>query len=70
MSKNNEILKKKLAELKNIVTAYHDVICIGNPDARLPDVDTLTKETQKMCIYSKFYLNIHLLLSVTYLDLI
>lgn len=43
-------------ELKNIVTSYYDVIHIGNPDARLPDVDALTKETQKMSIYSKFYL--------------
>lgn len=44
---NNESQKKKHLELKNIITAYHNVIKFGNPNAKIVDVDTLTRESQK-----------------------
>lgn len=34
-------------ELKNIVSAYHDVIKFGNPSAKIPDIDSLTRDGQK-----------------------
>lgn len=34
-------------ELKNIISAYHDVIKFGNPSAKIPDIDTITKNNQK-----------------------
>lgn len=55
---NNEIQKKKHLELKNIITAYHNVINIGNPNAKMIDIDSLTRESQiGHNLYSKFRLN-------------
>ncbi|XP_060867719.1 PHD finger protein 14 isoform X1 [Metopolophium dirhodum] len=43
-SKNNEIQKQKHLGLKNIITAYHNVIKLCNPNANILDVDILTRE--------------------------
>jgi hypothetical protein len=34
-------------ELKNIILAYHDVIKFGNPNAKIPDIDTLTRDSHE-----------------------
>ncbi|VVC34294.1 Hypothetical protein CINCED_3A006531 [Cinara cedri] len=46
-AKNNEVQKQKHLKLKNILTAYYDVIQFVNPNIKMPDIDTLSRKGQE-----------------------
>lgn len=69
MSNNNEIKKQKILEFKNIISSYNGLIKSCNPNAELPDIDTIyANEYGKDILFNKFGFNIYftLLLIVNY----
>lgn len=46
-AKNNEIQKQKHLKLKNVLTAFYDVIRFANPNIKMPDIDTFSGDGQK-----------------------
>lgn len=46
-------------ELKNLISTYHSIINISNPNAKLPDIDTLFNECHNDNFSGEFYLNVY-----------